>query len=225
MAARQRRGEKLLLIDTCGEASAVALCRGDRVEFVEELPERAASAGIVAAVRRLLQQSKMTLAELDGVGIVNGPGSFTGVRAGLAAAKGLCEAAALPLAAVSRLAVLAAAAGLRDGFAVLRAGRAELYVREQRENAAAREWLCAVDEFRQKAKGSDIVVAEARLVELLVELGPRLQSLHVEDALLLALLVLREGGSDAAIIDANYVRSESEIYCKGDVSKAGAGLR
>src|ERR1700748_3656535 len=84
---------KILLIDTCGENAGVAVCRGGAVLGSELLPERGASAGIVAAVRRLLTAQGWKIAELDGIGVVNGPGSFTGVRAGVAAAKGLCEAA------------------------------------------------------------------------------------------------------------------------------------
>ena len=141
---------KILLIDTCGEGAGVALCRGGEIIASEMLPERGASAGIVAAVRRLLEAQEWKVAELDGVGVVNGPGSFTGVRAGVAAAKGLCEAAGLPIAAVSRLAVLCDATELRDGFAVLNAGRNELYVRDA---ASEREWMIEREEFMVLARG------------------------------------------------------------------------
>jgi tRNA threonylcarbamoyladenosine biosynthesis protein TsaB len=49
--------------------------------------------------------------ELAAVVVVHGPGSFTGVRVGLSAAKGLSEAGGVPLVAVSRLALLAALSG------------------------------------------------------------------------------------------------------------------
>jgi tRNA threonylcarbamoyladenosine biosynthesis protein TsaB len=202
---------KILLIDTCGEAAGVALCRGGEVLASEELPERGASAGIVSAVRRLLAAHEWKAAELDGVGVVNGPGSFTGVRAGVAAAKGLCEAAGLKLVAVSRLEVLCEAAGLREGFAVLRAGRGELYVRDA---ASGREGMAAQDEFLIAAKGASVVVSEQSVAEMLQELRPRTHCLRVGDALRLVLRGLREGGTDAAMLDANYVRSEGEIYKK-----------
>jgi tRNA threonylcarbamoyladenosine biosynthesis protein TsaB len=201
----------VLLIDTCGEAAAVALCRGAEVLRVEAFAERAASAGIIAAVRGLLQAEGWTLAEMDGIGVVNGPGSFTGLRAGLAAAKGLCEAVSLRLAAVSRLAVLAEAASLGDGFAALSAGREELYVRDI---AAGREWMCGVGEFRVVAEGAPVVVAEARVAELLAEKKPRLYPLHVGDALTPVRRSLQQDGCDVATVDANYVRGESEIYRK-----------
>jgi tRNA threonylcarbamoyladenosine biosynthesis protein TsaB len=122
--------ERLLLIDTCGETAGVALSEGLQVLASEDLARGSASAEIVSAMRRLLDQVGWRLAELSAVGVVSGPGTFTGMRIGLATAKGLCEAAGLPLAAVSRLAVLADAASLREGIAALDAGRGELYVRD-----------------------------------------------------------------------------------------------
>jgi tRNA threonylcarbamoyladenosine biosynthesis protein TsaB len=202
---------KILLIDTCGEGAGVALCNGGEVLPSEDLPERGASAGIVAAVRRLLAAQGWKLAELDGVGVVNGPGSFTGVRAGVAAAKGLCESAGLRLAAVSRLSVLCAAAEMREGFAALYAGRGELYVRDA---ASGREWMCASEELLVLAKRANVVVGESSVADMLLELRPHVHKLQVSDALGPVLRALEAGGSDVALLDANYVRSEGEIYKK-----------
>jgi len=207
---------KILLIDTCGEGAGVALCRGGEVLRSEDLPERGTSAGVVAAVRRLLEAQGWKIAELDGVGVVNGPGSFTGVRAGVAAAKGFCEAASLRLAAVSRLAILCDAMEMRGRFAVLRAGRGELYVRDA---ASGREWMATNEEFLTQAVGASVVVNERRVAEVLHELRPRVHELRVSDALGLVLQAMRDGGSDVALLDANYVRSEGDIY-----KKAGAAL-
>jgi tRNA threonylcarbamoyladenosine biosynthesis protein TsaB len=202
---------KILLIDTCGERAGVALCRGGEVLCREELPERGASAGVVATARRLLTAQAWNIAQLDGVGVVNGPGSFTGVRAGVAAAKGLCVAAGLQLGAVSRLAVLCESTAMREGFAVLRAGRGELYVRDA---ANGREWMATIEEFLSLAKGANVVVSEQSVSEMLHELRPIVNELQVSDALWLVVKALRGGGTDAALLDANYVRSESKIYRK-----------
>lgn len=215
----------------------MALSVGQQVLVTEDLARGSASAEIVSAVRRLLAQMDWRLAELDAVGVVSGPGSFTGMRAGLATAKGLCEAARLPLAAVSRLEVLSDAASLQDGFVALDAGRGELYVREQ---SIGREWLCSSDNLVAIVKGNQtssipaskerplgtpivgsdrkkdkrIVIAEGRLAERLTECEPVIHPLHVGDALGVVLRRLREGGIDVSLIDANYVREESDIYCK-----------
>jgi tRNA threonylcarbamoyladenosine biosynthesis protein TsaB len=207
---------KILLIDTCGEDAGFALCRGGEVLASETLPERGASAGIVPAVRRLLTAQGWKAAELDGVGVVNGPGSFTGVRAGMAAAKGLCEAVGLRLAAVSRLEVLCEAAELREGFAVLRAGRGELYASDA---ASGREWMSTVEEFLTLAKGANVVVSEQSVAEMLRDLRPRWHALKVSDALGMVLQALRDGGTDLAQLDANYVRSEGEIYKKAGTAR------
>jgi tRNA threonylcarbamoyladenosine biosynthesis protein TsaB len=212
--------QRLLLIDTCGEVAAVALSRGNEMVRVEELAERSASGEIVAAVRRMLGAEGWALAELDGVGVVSGPGSFTGMRTGLAAAKGLCEAASLPLAAVSRLAVLAEAAEAGGGFAVLRAGRDELYVRDLSDG---RERMCGTEEFRMIASDARVVVAETRVVEQMAEMNVKLHSLQIGDSLALVRGGLQDGGCDVASVDANYVRAGREIYRKqGDASKITA---
>lgn len=216
--------ERLLVIDTCGETAGVALSVGTRVVASEDLARGSASAEIVAAVRRLLEQGGWRLAELDAVGVVSGPGSFTGMRAGLATAKGLCEAAGLRMTAVSRLEVLADTAALDDGLVALDAGRGELYVRDVR---SGREWLCAEDAIEGLVGGRVLIVAEERLVERLAGwCAPVLRSLHVGDAVGVVLRRMREGGSDVSLVDANYVREESDIYRKpGETGRApGAGV-
>ncbi len=211
--------QRLLLIDTCGETAGIALCLGPRVVAAKDLMAGEASAQIVAAVRRLLQQAGWDMAELDAVSVVGGPGSFTGVRTGMAAAKGFCEAASLRLAVVSRLAVLADAAALNDGLAVLDAGRGELYVRDA---GSGREWVCAVDDLPMTAS---IVVAEPRVAERLVAREPVLYPLHVGDALPVVLRRLASGGSDVALSEANYVRGEQNIYAKVPATSTEARRR
>jgi tRNA threonylcarbamoyladenosine biosynthesis protein TsaB len=203
--------QRLLLIDTCGETAGVALTLGEQVLASEDLARGSASAEILSAIRRLLQQQHWRLGDLDAVGVVRGPGSFTGVRAGLAAAKGLCEATGLPLAAVSRLEVLSQAAFQPDGLAALDAGRGEVYVRDA---STGREWLSAVADLVTQCQGKSIAVAEARLADSLKACATIVHPLHASDALGSVLQRLHEGGSDVALVDANYVREEADIYRK-----------
>jgi tRNA threonylcarbamoyladenosine biosynthesis protein TsaB len=162
----------------------------------------------------MLGSSGIGLRELGGVGVVSGPGSFTGVRTGLAMAKGLCVVAGLPLASVSRLEVLAQAADLREGFAVLDAGRGSLYVREQRRTEPAHEYLVGVDEFERSAAGTAVVVAETKIAELLTRIAPVLREIRPIDLLHPVRRCLAEGGTSVALADANYVLPESEIYTR-----------
>jgi tRNA threonylcarbamoyladenosine biosynthesis protein TsaB len=215
------RNERLVLIDTCGETAGIALSMGEQVLASEDLARGSASAEIIQAIRRLLAQLDWRLRDLNAIGVVRGPGSFTGIRAGLAAAKGLCEAAGLPLAAVSRLEVLADAASLPDGFAALDAGRGEVYLRD---GNTGREWLCAVADLAAACHDQRLAIAETRLSDQLGGCDTIFRPLHAADALGAVQRRLREGGSDVALTDANYVREEADIYRKpADGSKpAGA---
>ena len=129
-------------------------------------------------------------------------------------AKGLCEVVGLPLASVSRLEVLAEAADLHEGFAVLDAGRGSLYVREQRRTEPAHEYLASFDEFERFAAGAPIVVAEKRTAELLDRVAPMLRELRPIDLLKPVQRCLAEGGTNVVVADANYVLPESEIYTR-----------
>lgn len=199
----------MLLIDTCGETAGIALSIGDEVLGAEDLARGRASAEVLSAIRRLLNQQKWCLEDLDAVGVVCGPGSFTGVRAGLAAAKGLCEATGLLLTAVSRLEVLSNAASLPDGFAALDAGRGEAYLRD---GTTGREWLCAIADLPDLCHGQPIAVAEAHLADQLKDFLTVIHPLHAADALGSVLRRLAEGGNDLGLTDANYLREEIDIY-------------
>jgi tRNA threonylcarbamoyladenosine biosynthesis protein TsaB len=199
--------ERMLVIDTCGEAAAVGLSQGASMVAVRQLPERSASATVVSAMRELLSQTGWTLGDLHGVGVVAGPGSFTGVRTGMAAAKGVCEALGLPLATISRLEVLAEASGLTAGYALLAAGRDAVYVRAL---PAGNEFLSSLAPMRQIAAGSSVVVAELQLADKLERV--LLQQIGLQDGLPGLLRSLRSGGVDAAAAEANYVRAEADIY-------------
>ena len=126
----------VLAIETSGRQGSVALCRGDAVPFEvlaqAELEGGTYSARLVPCVGELLHQAGVSKTHFDGIAVVDGPGSFTGLRVGLSTAKGLCEVLAKPLTAVSMLEALALTYG-EDGeqvTAVLDAGRGELYVGE-----------------------------------------------------------------------------------------------
>jgi tRNA threonylcarbamoyladenosine biosynthesis protein TsaB len=204
----------LLLIDTVGDAPGAVLIDGERVFATAEFPLRSASAVLTRELKVMLAAAGIALRDLSGIGVVSGPGSFTGVRTALAMAKGLCEVVGLPLASVSRLEVLAEAADLREGFAVLDAGRGSLYIREQRRTEPAHEYLLSIDEFKRTAAGAPIVVAERRAAELLDQVAPVLRELRTIDLLKPVQRCFAEGGTNVALADANYVLPESEIYTR-----------
>lgn len=203
----------VLLLDTCGERASLAMSRGASLLAGVELEERTASNSLLRAIRELLRRHQMNLSDLAGIGVVSGPGSFTGIRIGLAMAKGLCEAAHLPVAGVSRLAVLAEAAGLRQGFALLSAGRSQVYVHERGLAPIAREFMADLAEVEVLVKNCKVAVTSP---ELAAQLGATasisLVSLTASHAIAAVRTCFATGGSDLATLDANYVRDEAAIY-------------
>lgn len=202
----------VLSIDTCGTSGSVALGKVEpgAVSLLaqSQLAGKTYSSQLVPAVRDLLAgQSNLNARALEAVVVVNGPGSFTGVRIGASTAKGFAEALGIPLVAVSRLAVLAWKAGTEA--AVLDAGRQELYLRDGASESllAARRLPLSIPRM--------VAVCES------VALQPFPQVLSVdpptaEDALRFAARRLLAGDfTDVAALDGNYVRrSDAEIFAK-----------
>ena len=205
---------RLLLLDTCGERASVALLQGDDPVAERVLGERAASAALQGVVREVVGMLPGGLRSLDGVGVVHGPGSFTGVRVGVAMAKGLCEAAELPVAAVSRLLVLGQAAALEEGFAVLEAGRWQVYSRRFGRDGSQPERMWIWEDFASQLPGLEIAVTSSRLAEAALRISDRVKlvELSARHALRAVRDCFAAGGSDLAMLDGNYVRPEDSIY-------------
>ena len=91
----------ILAIDTAGADGSVALA-GDGVGLsVEVLPPGGHSEGLTSAAARVLESHGLTIGDLAAVAASRGPGSFTGLRIGLAWAKGAAWGRSLPLVLVS----------------------------------------------------------------------------------------------------------------------------
>jgi tRNA threonylcarbamoyladenosine biosynthesis protein TsaB len=127
----QQPAQLLLAIDTCGPTGSVALARfkDGRLQILgqTELEGRSYSSTLVAAIAELLSQNQVQLNDLSAIVAVIGPGSFTGVRVGLSAVKGLAEPAQIPVVSVSRLEVLANMA--QTSSAAIDAHRHEIFLR------------------------------------------------------------------------------------------------
>jgi tRNA threonylcarbamoyladenosine biosynthesis protein TsaB len=217
---------RVLLIHTSGAEGSVALADTEVAGAIvaqEVLPGRSSSERLVPAVRRLMEAARWTLGELAAIVAVHGPGSFTGVRVGLSAAKGLSEASAVPLVAVSRLALLAACAGSGNAtvYAVLDAGRGEFYLGEHVGRQCVREALLSREDLEAAVVGGILVVCEAKVAEALAGLHPRVVAEPLAgDALHLVVERIATGKfDDAALVDANYLRrTDLEIFAKGKLA-------
>lgn len=206
----------LLLIDTCGDGAGVAVSRGDEVVASVALSRNGASSEAVDAIKRVLADARCELTELEGVAVVSGPGSFTGVRVGMSAAKGLAEALQIKMVTISRLAVLAVTAKLSDGWAVLDAGRSGLYATEVKDGRRGIERLIELELLREAAAGGIVAVAEERVAALLkeraAEVTVRLRPLRVADSLVPSMNAYRSQARTTALGDANYLSLEGDIY-------------
>jgi tRNA threonylcarbamoyladenosine biosynthesis protein TsaB len=195
---------KILLINTCGSEGVAALADTGAIA-VERLPGRGSSEMLVPAVRRLLAGTGV--AGLDAVGVVYGPGSFTGVRVGLSAAKGICDAGAIGMVAMSRLALVAG----DDGVALLDAGRGEFYCGEYAGGQVVSEKLLRADDVTPLLLGRKPKTCEPKVVELVQQrLGLAVELIPepgAEEMLAMVQRRLAAGSwSDVATVDANYMR-------------------
>ena len=101
----------LLSLETSSPVCSVALHRvadGSLVGQSELRLDKSHSTHLTVLIEQLLENTGHQLADLAAVAVSDGPGSYTGLRIGAAAAKGLCFALDIPLVAVSTLRALAA---------------------------------------------------------------------------------------------------------------------
>jgi len=132
----------VLAFDTTMNACAIAVCRDGEVlaRTVIEMKHGQAEA-LVPAVEDTLRSSGQTYESLECIAVTTGPGSFTGVRVGLATARGLGLAIECPVIGLGTAEVLAATARRRADNAsvasVIDARRAEVYVQIYDSNGTA----------------------------------------------------------------------------------------
>lgn len=94
----------VLAIHTAGPACDLALCEdGEPLAQVDEQMIRGQDARLPALVERLLREGNKRLDQVDRFAVVTGPGSFTGIRVGVAFARGLALARATPCVGITTL--------------------------------------------------------------------------------------------------------------------------
>jgi tRNA threonylcarbamoyladenosine biosynthesis protein TsaB len=234
----------LLSIETCGNTGSVALGRlspaAEKVEILEkaEFAGRTHSANLVPKIGQMLAAQNIALSDFQAIVVVRGPGSFTGIRVGLSTAKGLAEAAQIPIIAISRLALLAFVSGLPHVLAVIPAGREEYYAGEYREGRMVSESLLSGDETEVAATKPDAPVLvcedaanllESETLQTRFSASPPVYvaAPDAADALNFAIGRFRAHSfDDVETLDANYLRrSDAEIFGASDISdRKGLGL-
>lgn len=164
----------ILAIDTATQVSSVAVLKEGRL--LAELTMQGKlthSETLLPHIEQVLKMAAVAKEELTGIAVSNGPGSFTGLRIGLAAAKAMSYVLGIPLVGVSTLQALAyqlPAPGVRV-MCLLDAQKGNAYVESYRwENNS----LQVVDSV-QVAKITDIVAACANMSEQVILLGDAVQ--------------------------------------------------
>jgi tRNA threonylcarbamoyladenosine biosynthesis protein TsaB len=220
----------LISIDTSGRDGSVALCRGDEKSFatlqVMSVEGGTYSARLMPVIAELLANQQLSKEQIDGFVVVAGPGSFTGLRVGLATVKGLCEVLHKPLVAVSMLEAVAVIRGAGDGqvAVALDAGRGDVYVGEftlaGERASVVREYIAKLDALAVEAASSKLTVLSphAKIVETLIASGAaarQVEAIHADEIGRLGMMKFLAGEvADVATLDANYIRrSDAEIFC------------
>jgi tRNA threonylcarbamoyladenosine biosynthesis protein TsaB len=100
----------ILNIDTAVETASICLAENDKVLVIKQNPNTKDSAAwLHIAMHEAIREQKLQLSQLSAIAISAGPGSYTGLRVGMAAAKGLCYTLKIPLITINTLQMMAAA--------------------------------------------------------------------------------------------------------------------
>ena len=123
--------EYILNIETATKNCSVALANEGKTILCKEIAEEGYSHAerLHVFIEEIIKEAGISLNDLSAIAVSQGPGSYTGLRIGVSAAKGLCFALGIPLIAVDTLQVLASQVNIDDGLIVpmIDARRMEVY--------------------------------------------------------------------------------------------------
>lgn len=105
----------LLILDTASACCWVGLRHSGGLLLERSTESRRAAQQLLPMTEKLLRAARINLSELAAIGVINGPGSFTGMRIGVGIAQGLAYAAQIPVITVSSLQALAVSAAQEHG--------------------------------------------------------------------------------------------------------------
>jgi tRNA threonylcarbamoyladenosine biosynthesis protein TsaB len=225
----------LLLTDTSGKNGTVALARthegdsdrdGDNIAVLEVVPLAGGmfSAQLVPQIAALLQRHGFSKSDIDAFVVVSGPGSFTGLRVGLAAIKALAEILHKPIVPVSLLELIAVASCTQGKVvAVLDGGRGEVFFGAYEiagdSVRVLREELLSKPDFLSSAQGSTVATSDATLAAAAREAGLSVFALEPLTAEMIARFGWQKLKAGKTVsperLEANYMRrSDAEMFVK-----------
>ena len=218
----------ILALDTTSEFGSLALRQNGRT--VAEIERRSTDGFahlIFGMIQKLLEKARVTVEEIDCFAAASGPGSFTGVRVGLSAMKGVAEAMGKPVAGISNLRALGSFGNLPLRAVVLDARRSEVYagVYDSNLESVVPEAVLRFTDWLEtlRSPSYEFIWLEGERFEPLLA-GTRFAAMPKSEASRnLASAIARcaeiDGTNgkwlDPAALDANYVRrSDAELFWK-----------
>jgi tRNA threonylcarbamoyladenosine biosynthesis protein TsaB len=221
----------LLVTDTSGKNGTVALARtgesdSQDAEVIEVVPLAGGmfSAQLVPQIAALLQRHGFSKADIGGFVVVSGPGSFTGLRVGLAAIKALAEILQKPIVSVSLLQLVADASRTQGKVvAALDGGRGEVffgaYVIAGEAVQVLREELLSKAEFLSAARESTVATPDLALAAAARDAGLAVVSVEPPNAAMVARFGWKKLQAGQTVspeqLEANYMRrSDAEMFVK-----------
>ncbi len=208
---------RILAVDTTGDCGSIALIAGGAVVEEVQLDSPDGFAHVLfPAIEELLARHSLAIRDIGVFASASGPGSFTGVRVGLAAVKGLAEATGRKVIAISNLQAIASFGSRPLRAVVIDARRGEIFgavyddqLRLVCDEVVAKfeNWIASVPrgdmEFITSGYEAAFPGPVARAPARLAGAIGKIAAARIESA------------QDPALIDANYVRrSDAELFWK-----------
>jgi len=215
---------RVLAIDTTGEHGSLALLEGERIieETALHSPEGFGHI-LFSGIQDLLKRHAWSIEDLDGFASASGPGSFTGVRVGLTAVKGLAEATGRRVVAVSNLQAMAWFGTRPLRAPLIDARRGEIYgaVYDATLELVRDEVVVKLPVWLRTLPPGDLELITSGVLVPPETAIPILQAPPILAGAIGAIAVRRFAKSesmDPSEIDANYVRrSDAELLWKDPV--------
>ena len=219
----------ILAIDSAHKQGSISLARGDanscQIIGTQLISGGTFSAQLIPELIALLAKHGIDKKEIEGYAASVGPGSFTGLRIGLSAVKGLAEVLPQPIVGVSSLEALASLAESGNVLALLDAGRKELYTGRYRVTADSTtresEALLSQQEVLDsiaKAKPDSILTTENSVSDFLAANGIGCRVITDPASESIARVGLRKLAATESVLpellDANYLRRDDSLFVK-----------
>lgn len=214
---------RVLALDTTAAIGSIALYDGQVLDEITMHSPEGFGHILFDRIRSLLDRAGVRVEDIDCFASASGPGSFTGVRIGLTAVKGLAEATGKTVVAVSNLKALASFGSLPLRATVLDARRGEIYgalygpgleLLQPERVMKFPVWLDGLPEGDVEFISTNFTPFQAA-IEASRFRGARISGISGTLAGAVARIAYRERGVNPAAIDANYVRrSDAELFWK-----------